>query len=96
MSGIIVDRALLHLPSQSAEFRPGDRFVSVLFEIGPSGFKVRVKGGILKSIHPLSILGKSMQEETHIFNVEEDAWRYFEEQVESFRRAGFHNSAPHN
>ena len=96
MSGIIVDRALLHLPSQSSEFRPGDRFVSVLFEIGPSGFKVRIKGGILKSIRPLTILGKSMQEEIHIFNVEEDARRYFQEQVESFRRAGFHNSAAHN
>jgi hypothetical protein len=96
MSGIVVDRALLHLPTQSADFRPGDRFVSVLFEIAPSGFKVRLKGGILKSTDPLTILGKSMKEETHIFKVEGDARRYFDEQIEAFRRAGFHRSAPHN
>jgi len=43
MSGIIVDRALLHLQSQSTELRPGDAFVSVIFEIGASGFHVRLK-----------------------------------------------------
>jgi len=96
MSGIIVDRALLHLQSQSAEFQPGDRFVSVLFEIAASGFKVRVKDGILKSTHPPTILGKSMKEETRIFKVEEDARRYFKEQIELFRRVGFQDSAPHN
>ena len=96
MSGIIVDRALLHLPSQSTEFSPGDRFVSVLFEISPSGFKVRMKGGTLKSIDPLTILGESMKEETHIFEVEEDAKRYFNQQIESLRRIGFHRAAPHN
>ena len=96
LSGIIVDRALLHLPTQSPEFRPGVRFASVLFEIAASGFKVRVKGGILKSIDPLTILGKSMKEETRIFKVEEDARCYFEEQIELFfRRVGFHHSAPH-
>ena len=95
MSGIIVDRALLHLQSRSAALRPGDRFVSVIFEIAASGFKVRVKDGVLKSIHPLTILGKSMKEETRIFKVEEDARRYFQEQIELFRRVGFHYSALH-
>ena len=95
MSGIIVDRALLHLQSQSAALRPGDRFVSVLFEIAPSGFKVRVKDGVLKSIHRLTILDKSMKEEIRIFKVEEDARRYFKERIELFRRLGFH-SALHN
>jgi len=47
MSGIIVDRALLHFHSQALEFRPGDAFVSVIFEIAASGFKVRVKSGTL-------------------------------------------------
>jgi len=82
MSGIIVDRALLHLQSQSAALRPGDRVVSVIFEIAPSGFKVRVKDGVLKSIHRLTILDKSMKEEIRIFKVEEDARRYFKEQIE--------------
>ena len=89
MSGIIVDRALLHLQSQSAALRPGDRVVSVIFEIAPSGFKVRVKDGVLKSIHRLTILDKSMKEEIRIFKVEEDARRYFKEQIELFSRLGF-------
>jgi hypothetical protein len=88
MSGIIVDRALLHLQSQSAPVRPGDRFVSVIFEIASSGFKVRVKDGVLKSIHRLIIEDKSMKEETRIFKVEEDARRCFKEQIESFRQLG--------
>jgi hypothetical protein len=88
--------ALLHLQSQSAALRPGDRVVSVIFEIAPSGFKVRVKDGVLKSIHRLTILDKSMKEEIRIFKVEEDARRYFKEQIELFRRVGFHHSALYN
>jgi hypothetical protein len=95
MSGVILDRVLLHLQSQSVEFRPGDAFVSVIFEIAASGFKVRVKSGKLKSIDPPMVLEKS-QEESHIFNVEEDARRYFKQQIELLRQAGFHDSAPHN
>lgn len=95
MSGIIVDRALLHLQSQSAEFQPGDAFVTVIFEVAASGFKVRVKSGKLKSINPPKILGKS-QEESHIFKREEEARRYFKEQIELLRQVGFHDSAPHN
>lgn len=96
MSGIIVDRALLHLESQSAEFRAGDPFVSVIFEIAASGFKVRVKAGTLKSIDPPTLLGNSMKEETRIFKVEEEARRYFQDQVELFSRAGFHRAARRN
>lgn len=95
MSGIIVDRALLHLQSQSAEFRPGDAFVSVIFEIAASGFKVRVKAGNLKSIDPPIVLGKS-KEVSRIFKIEEDARRYFKEQIEFHREVGFHESATHN
>jgi hypothetical protein len=96
MSGIIVDRALLHLQSQPAEFRPGDRFVSVIFEIAASGFKVRVKAGILKSVDPPTLLGKSQEEETRIFKVEAEARRYFTQQIESFGRVGFQRSPPHS
>ena len=94
MSGIVVDRCLLHLQSQSTELRPGDAFVSVIFEIAASGFKVRVKSGKLKSIPPM-ILGNS-QEETRIFTAEEDARRYFKQKIELLRQVGFHESAPHN
>jgi len=95
MSGIIVDRALLHLPSHPAELRPGDAFVSVIFEIASSGFKVRVKSVNLKSIDPPTVQGKS-REESRIFKVEEDARRYFNEQIELLRRVGFLEPAPHN
>ena len=96
MSGIIVDRALLHLESQSAEFRAGDPFVSVIFEIAASGFKVRIKAGTLKSVDPPTLLDNSMKEETRIFKLEEEARRYFRDQIESFGRAGFHPSARRN
>ena len=92
MSGIIVDRALLHFHSQALEFRPGDAFVSVIFEIAASGFKVRVKSGTLKSIDTPTILGKS-REESRLFKVEEDARRYFHEQIEMLREVGFHERA---
>jgi hypothetical protein len=95
MSGIIVDRSLLHLQSQSTELRPGDAFVSVIFEIAASGFKVRVKSGKLKSTDPPMILGNS-KEETRIFTAEEDARRYFKQKIELLRQVGFHESAPHN
>ena len=92
MSGIIVDRAVLHWQSQSAEFRPGDAFATVIFEIAASGFKVRVKSGRLKSMDPPMIEGKS-NEESHIFKVEEDARRYFREKIELLKQVGFHQSA---
>ena len=92
MSGIIVDRAILYLSSQT-EFRPGDAFVFVILEIGASGFKVRVKTGKLKSMNPPLIEGKS-KEEFHIFQVEEDARRYFKSQVELLTQIGFHPSLP--
>jgi hypothetical protein len=92
MSGIIVDRAILYLSSQTG-FRPGDAFVFVILEIGASGFKVRVKTGTLKSLDPPLIEGKS-KEEFHIFQVEEDARRYFKSQVELLRQIGFHPAMP--
>jgi len=95
MSGIIVDRALLYLQSQSAEFRAGDAFVFVIFEIGASGFKVRLKSGNLKSIVPPILLGKS-KEDSRVFTREEDARRYFKTQIDSLRQVGFHELAPHN
>ena len=95
MSGIIVDRALLHLQSQSNESRPGDAFISVIFEIGASGFKVRLKSGNLKSIDPPTLLGKS-KEESRVFTREEDARRYFKEQIDFLRQVGFHELAPHS
>jgi hypothetical protein len=88
MSGVIVDRALFHLQSQSAALRPGDRFVTVIFEISASGFKVRVKDGVLKSIYRLT-LDKSMKEDIRIFKAEEDARCYFKEQIELCRQLGF-------
>ena len=92
MSGIIVDRAILYLSSQTG-FRPGDAFVFVILEIGASGFKVRVKTGKLKSMNPPLIEGKS-KEEFNIFQVEEDARRYFKSQVELLTQIGFHPSMP--
>ena len=95
MSGIIVDRALLHLQSHSTELRPGDAFVSVIFEIGASGFHVRLKSGNLKSIDPPTLLGES-KEASRVFTREEDARRYFNEQIEFLRQDGFHEPAPHS
>ena len=94
MSGIIVDRALLHLQSRPTEIRPGDAFVSVIFEIGASGFKVRLKSGNLKSIDPPTLLPKS-KEASRVFTREEDARRYFKEQIEFLRQVGFQEPAPH-
>jgi hypothetical protein len=86
MSGIIVDRAVLYLQSQPAGPEPS--VVFVMLEVGASGFKVRVKSGRLRSIDPPSIEGKS-KEQTRVFESEEDARRFFKEQIESLTQIGF-------
>lgn len=91
MSGIIVDRAILYLQTQPAGILPGDVLVFLILEIAASGFKVRVKSGKLKSINPPLMEGKST-EETHIFQVEEDAKRDFRERVELLTQIGYRSS----
>jgi hypothetical protein len=93
MSGIIVDRAILYLLSQPDGFQLGDAFVFVIFEIAASGFKVRVKSGKLKSIDPLAIKGES-KEITHVFQIEEEARRYFKEQIDLLTQVGFRRPSP--
>lgn len=93
MSGIIVDRAVLYLQSQPARLLPGDALAFVILEVAASGFKVRVKSGKLKSMEPPTIEGKS-KETMRVFEIEEDARRYFKEQIQLLTQIGFHRSSP--
>ena len=93
MSGIIVDRAVFYLQSQPAKLQPGDAFASVILEVSASGFMVRVKSGRLKSTDPPLIEGKSKQR-SQVFEIEENARRYFKEQIELLTRIGFQRTLP--
>lgn len=95
MSGIIMDRAVLYLQSQPPDLQPGDALVSVILEVAASGYKVRIKSGNLKSIDPPTIERKA-KEQTRVFEIEEDARRYFKEQIELLKQGGFHPPSPIN
>jgi len=95
MSGIIVDRAVLYLQSEPARLQSGDVLASVILEVAASGFRVRVKSGKLKSIDPPTIQGKS-KEQARVFELEVDARRHFNEQIESLTQIGFHRTSSFN
>jgi len=64
-------------------------------EVAALGYKVRIKSGNLKSIDPPTIERKA-KEQTRVFEIEEDARRYFKEQIELLKQVGFHPPSPIN